>query len=369
MTAKATLTLHAGDGPDDDLRITVAVHDRDLVGHEAEFQVFVETEVHDRRAIDEDKVLYRRKLRLAGHHELGVPRAKVRAYTYSGPHLDLVLHARLVVDDSLLFDTKISERLALELGMKVPVTTDAKTLVEPPDGFLFFRNLAAIPAHNQVVTLALAVVGGLVMAVSAIVGIHDQFVPESATWLFSHYDSDGDSSSPLAAGLTGSGVVGTAVWFMIRAQLRRYMKFHLRRLPQRIRPGDRVRAASLFEGRSRVPLRGVTLRVVASNLECGQYRRGSGTSTRTVSFREPVRGVVLYEKRAMQIPAQVPLAGYFPGEVDFDRMFATLYPPFKLSSSHGVDVHWEIQLLHPEFVDQELEGPTELFAYEDFLRG
>ena len=49
-------------------------------------------------------------------------------------------------------------------------------------------------------------------------------------------------------------------------------------------------------------------------------------------------------------------------------MLATLYPPFEISNSRGLDVHWEIQLLHPEFVDQELIGPISLFAYEDFLR-
>ena len=39
-----------------------------------------------------------------------------------------------------------------------------------------------------------------------------------------------------------------------------------------------------------------------------------------------------------------------------------------VADTHGLDVHWEIQLLHPEFVDQELVGPTTPFAYEDFLR-
>ena len=104
-------------------------------------------------------------------------------------------------------------------------------------------------------------------------------------------------------------------------------------------------------------------------MECGQYVRGSGTKKRSVEFHEPARGVVLYVRKVPRIPAHAPLSAYFPGDVDFDRMFAVLYPPFMTSKTHGLDVHWEIQLLHPEFVDQELVGPTTVFAYEDFLGG
>ena len=48
-------------------------------------------------------------------------------------------------------------------------------------------------------------------------------------------------------------------------------------------------------------------------------------------------------------------------------MFAALYPLAMLGDSHGIDVRWEIQLLHADFVDQELIGPTQGLAYEDFL--
>jgi len=369
MADKATITLAAGDDPlSDDLRVTITVHDASLVGRSAEFHFVAETRVKDKRPQHKETILYRKKLTIRGSQEFLLPRARLCVYTYQGKQIDLLLHTRLEVDDGVLFDTRLSQQQALDLGIKAPVSTDAQTLVEPPDDFMFFSNLAAIPAHNRMVTLALAVVGGLVMLVSALIGAHDQFVPESATWLFSHYQSDGDSNSPLANGLAGSGAAGAAVWFAIRRQLREYMQFRLGTIPTRIRPGDTVRAASLFSGRSRVPLERVTLRVVASNMECGQYERGSGTNRRTVSFREPVRGLVLYEKRVAQIPRGVPIGGYFPGDVDFDRMFAVLYPPFKVADTHGLDVHWEIQLLHPEFVDQELVGPTTPFAYEDFLR-
>lgn len=368
MSDKATITLEAGEDPlHAHVRVKIAVHDTALVGHQAVFRLLAEARVKDKNPVHAKTVLHTETFTVQGNHEIRIPRGTLHAYTYQGVQLDLLLHTRLEVDDAVLFDTVISTQQALDLGMKAPVSGDAESIVEPADSFMFFRNLDAIPARNRVITLALAVVGGIVMLVSALIGAHDQFVPESVTWLFSHYDSDGDSNSPLAKGLAGSGAVGAAIWFLIRAQLRKYMGFHLGRIPQRIRPRDVVPAASLFSGRSRVPLRQVTLRVVASNMECGQYVRGSGTKRRTVSFREPVRGVVLYERQVTQIPAGVPIAAYFQGSVDFDRLFTTLYPPLKVSKSHGLAVHWEIQLLHPEFVDQELVGPNTPLHYEDFL--
>ena len=107
----------------------------------------------------------------------------------------------------------------------------------------------------------------------------------------------------------------------------------------------------------------------AANMEQGQYTRGSGSSTRTVSFKEPIRGVILYEQKVRLIPKRSQIRKWFEGDVDFEPMFCALYPPFMLSSSHGLSVHWEVQLIHPQFVDHELVGPGGLFFYEDFLDG
>ena len=73
--------------------------------------------------------------------------------------------------------------------------------------------------------------------------------------------------------------------------------------------------------------------------------------------------------RVERIAARAPIAPHFDGPIDFGPMFAALYPPFTVSKTHGLSVHWEVQLLHPEFVDQELAGPTDRFGYEDFLEG
>lgn len=344
------------------------VNDPDLVGHAAVFSIVATVEVKRSGGVDRSTTLHSQDFEVPnGELELRVPSGALRFYSHGGKHVDLRIHTRVEVDDAVLFDTTVSEEQLIRIGAKPRLNTRAEEIIEPGDVFRFFANLKAIPPQNQVITLGLAIVGGLVMLANAAIGVHDQFSPESATWLYSHYDSDGDGNSPLITALIGSGALGAGVWFAMRRQLRKYMKFRLGQLPERIERGAEYPVKNLFAGRARVPLEDVTLRVVACNLECGQYRERRGTRTVTVSFQEPVRGVVLYEKQLSRIPAKTPIAGLFAGRVSFDPMFAALYPPAMVGESHGMDLRWEIQLLHPEFIDQELVGPTSVMAYEDFL--
>lgn len=355
-------------GRADDLLCTIEVADRSLIGHDAKFELVAEVKVKDSRAVDAHCVLYEQVLRIdTTRLPVRIPRARVRAFSYAGSKIGLRILTRLRIADGVLLDSVLSEEQQLTVGLKPAVSTDSKALVEPKDLFDFFANLKAIPPASQLVTLVLAIVGGALLVANALVGAHDQFVPEAQTWLYSQRDSDGDGQLPLVNALMASGALGAALWAAMRRQLRKYMQFHLSPNPGRIRRGSKVRAAALFGGSSRVPLENATLRIVAANMECGQYRRGSGTKERTVSFKEPARGVILYEKRVPLILKGMPLSRYFDDAVDFDPMFRALYPPFMVSGSHGLNVHWEVQLLHPAFVDQELVGPAGLFEYEDFL--
>ena len=321
----------------------VRVNDPELVGHDAEFSLVAEVEVKRGSGIDSSQTLHSQAFRVAaGVTDFVIPAGKLRFYSYAGKHVELRLHTRVRVDDGFVFDTTVSEEQLIRIGGKPRLNTDAGEIIEPGDAFRFFANLKAIPPQNQVITLALAVVGGLVMLVNAVIGVHDQFSPEAATWLYSHYDSDGDSNSPLFAALAGSGALGAGIWFLMRGQLRKYMQFRLAQVLAPIARGTDYRVSDLVAGRARVPLEDVTLRIVACNLECGEYRERRGTETVTVSFREPVRGVVLYEKTVDRIPAKVPIADYFRDRLCFDPMFAALYPPAMLGGSHGVDVRWEV---------------------------
>lgn len=346
----------------------VEVHDRTLLGHAAELRVRRRVRVHDERPVDSSDVVLRRTLpSLAETNEIEIHRASLQAYSYRGTRIDVEIHSELEIDDGVLFDTAITEQEELLLAGKPEISSDARGIVQPSDAFNFATNFNAIPPANRFIT-ALLLLGGLVaIALNSWVGFHDQFSPAGLTWVYDHIDSDGDSESPLVKSLMASGALGAAVWFAIRRQLRKYMTFEICNLPARVRRSAVLRAAAVLRGRSRVELRDVRLRVVACNMEKGQYKRGHGTKERTVSFSEAVRAVVLYDQHISAIPGGVPVERYFDGEIDFEPMFSALYPPQRVGSSHGLDIYWEVQLIHDELVDQELVGPVDCFAWNDFL--
>jgi hypothetical protein len=351
------------------VRCTISVRDTTLLGHRAELSLVRRVVVHDDRPVNSgDEVVLRRKIdRLEMQTSFDLHRANLQVFSYNGAKIDVEIHSRLQIDDGILFDTTISEEEVITFSPRPAVSEDAKGLVEPKDAFQFMKNLKAIAPMDQLTTMSLVLLGALVIAVNSYVGIHDQFVPEPMVWFYDHRDSDGDSEPPLQKSLMSSGVLGGALWLAMKKRLRKYMTLELHGVPARICRSDRLPAGALLRGRSRVRLENVILRVVACNMELGQYTRGSGTKKRTVSFKEPVRAVVLYDQFIPAIPAGVPVETYFDGEIDFEPMFRSLYPPQLVGKKHGLALYWEVQLIHDEFVDQEIVGPIECFPWKDFL--
>jgi hypothetical protein len=325
--------------------------------------------VRDERPVNSsDDVVLRRKIeRLEMQTGFDLHRASLQVFSYDGAKISVEIRSHLKIDDGLLFDTTISKEEVITFAPRPAVSGDAKGLIEPKDTFQFMKNLKAIAPMDQVTTAALALLGALVIAINSWVGIHDQFAPEPMVWFYDHRDSDGDSELPLQKSLMASGALGAAIWLAMKKQLRKYMTLELHGVPARICRTDKLHASTLLRGRSRVHLENVTLRVVACNMELGQYTRGSGTKKRTVSFKEPVRAVVLYEQFIPSIPADVPVESYFDGDIDFEPMFRALYPPQMVGKKHGLALYWEVQLIHDEFVDQEIVGPIECFPWKDFL--
>jgi len=345
----------------------VEVDDPELLGHEAELTLTLRVEVLDSRPVHGERELFQKTFQLdRPRTEIRLPADALRCYTYQGSEIELEVHAALKVDDSLLFDTKVSQEQTLTVPDRPALRTDAEELIEPDDAFDFLENFQAIPAKSRGIVAVLAAVAFVLIAVNTLLGVHDQFSPEGQTYFYSHRDGDGDSQSPLFNSLAGSGVAGALVWAAMRRQLRKYMTFALT-FEGPINRFSVVPAGSLVRGVARCPLDDVTVRVVAANREKGQYRRGSGSNVRTVSFSKPVRAVKLYEQHIRHLPAGMPIESHLDGEVRFEPMFAALYPPLETDPSHGMDVVWEVQLLHPDFVDQELSGDTGSLRYEDFL--
>ena len=331
----------------------------ELIGHDATLSLRLKVDVKRSGGVDTTTPLFETALKVTGPL-VRVPVATLSAplYRYQGQSIDIGVVARLCVDDGVIFDTTLEAPLDMPERTLDSGAAKSAAWIEPPDQYSIAVNLRALSPKDRLIAKVLLGIAGLVGGGNAVVGIHDEFVPESQILWYDHRGSDG-SESPAMKSLAGSGLLGAGLWIAIRARLRRYM--HIAFAPQVSTPrrGERRPARSLVRGESRVPLERSTLRVVAANRELGQYREKSGKETKTRNFQTPVQAVVLYEQFLPHVPAGSSLSEHLDGDVDFEPIFTELLPPLLISNTHGIDVVWEVQLLHPDFVDQEVIGPTE----------
>ncbi len=364
--SKATLSVRT---EEQRLICVIEVLDHDLLGKPAKLKLVRQVDVTESRGIrSSDEIGIADIAELTTRYEIEVPRESLKVFTYRGKGISIRIDIRLVIDDGVILDTTIDESIEMSLGTKPSVSDSAQVLVEPEDAFCFVTNFKAIPHINRLITIVLVCVGVIVIAVNSWIGWHDENVPAGNTYFYRKYDSDGDKRSPLVKSLMASGTVGAMIAAAIRTQLQKYMRFDVKRLPDTIRFDDRIPVRDLITGRSHIPLSDIAVRIVACNFEKGQYKRGTGSQERTVSFNLPVRAVLLYEKKIEFVPPKKAVEDYLDGEIDFSSMFRALYPPQNVSSTHGLTVHWEVQLIHHELVDQEIVCPSEIFRWEDFRK-
>jgi hypothetical protein len=360
------------EGEGRELRLVVDVTEEKLAGKKAEFRLVQHVKVKRSSPVHKSRALGEREFTLRpGRQEFELPALPRDAYTYQGEDIDIALRGILEVDDGVFFDTELSlelDRLAA-LPPRARAAADNKEVHSPKDTFDFIANLRAIPAKARLVVIWLMLVAGPIIAVNALVGARDQFVPDSQVWFYDHSGDDG-SESPIMKALAGSGGLGLVVWLAIRAQLKKYMSFEAQ-LPQgRLRRGGQCAPAEVFKGTPRVALEEAMVRLVAYNREHGQYTKQekSGNSTKTVtkSFTTEARGVVLYECVLPLVPAQMAVEEFLSGDIRFDPVFDALFPPMMIGDSHGLSVQLEAQLLHPDFVDHDVELPAAGLEVEHF---
>jgi hypothetical protein len=342
----------------------IQVHDQALLGRSAHIHVIQHGETLRSGGHQNEELLSKTKFVIRQTKErIVLPGAK--AYSYQSPQIAITIKAKLVIDDGVFFDTKIEQACKLPLPRTDPREHDTQGMVEPSDQYSFKENLKAIPVHNRLIALFLAGVGGLVIALNVLVGTHDQFTATERSWFYDQSNSKGESESPLMKALAGSGGLAAVLWLAVQSQLRRYAKLQLN-TPKRITRDTKLAASQLISGSARVPLEGARIRIVAYNNEFGRYTKGSGKDRKTQTFRNPIRSICLFDQLIEHLPARSPINSVLQGDIYFDLAFDTLYPPVSLGDAAGIELEWELQLLHAKFVDHEVSAKSDLWVIDDF---
>ena len=352
--------LHLSIRPDVDFRPTFFIVDLKItnpkmMGKKAEFKLDLASDVHDSSAVNDAKNLYAHNFTVdRTEYQLKIPTDSFDCFTYKGTHASIVLRANLKVDDAwILKDSEVSRTAQLKLvDARTGGGGDASAEIDPFDKVQFSKNFNALSSDRKLAFVLLS----LFCVIAGVWG-------SIAIWKLRGSDEPGGA----IVGIIVLIVVVCVLWVWFKnKQFKSYMKVALQPMPA-ITRNTRLQISRLISGKSEVDLKNMTLRVVACNMEKGQYVRGSGSNRRTVSFEEPVRPIILYSEKVSRIPSGQELGGHFPGEVDFGPIFKTLYPPLEISETHGLAVYWEVQLLHDEFIDHELKGPADRVEVTDFF--
>lgn len=368
------IKIHPKTLADGGLEFEISIEDQSLFGKKATVSVKREVFVKDSRPVHETVDLNTFTFTVSASQIFSVPAAIMKkasgSFPYSGSKIKIQTFAEVKITTALFFNSttkfSLSNNISGELPKRAKVKNNAKQLIDPKDSFHFFKNLSSIPTENKIATILLLLFGGALIIFNLIIGYHDQMAPEHMTWLYSHYDSDGDKSSPIIKALTGCGTIAAIVWVAMIKQLQKYMAFHFRSRISKVNRESTINIGKLVTGRSRVDLIDPVLRVVACNMEKGKYVRGYGSNRRTVSFSHPNRAVLLYSRKIPIIPKGAPIHNYFNEEFSFKPMFQALYPRQMISQSHGLDLVWEVQLIVGDLVDQELIGNRGVFIQKEF---
>ena len=329
-----------------------------MIGKKAEFTLDLASDVHDSDPVNDETNLYTDKFVVdRTEYELEIPTDSFECFTYKGTHASIVLRANLKVDDAwILRDSQVSRTTQFKLvdARSGSRGGDATGVIDPFDTVQFGKNFDALSSEKKMGFILMSLFCGLGLL--------------GGSWLIWGNLSQSEDGVVISVVLNIILLVAmVCLWVWQKDSFfKSYMSVSLRPISA-ITRSTCLPISQLVSGKSKIDLKNMTLRVVACNVEKGQYIRGSGTDRRTVSFQEPVRPIILYSERVGHIPARQEIGNHFPGEVDFGPMFKALYPPLEISEKHGLAIYWEVQLLHDEFIDHELEGPSDSIEVTDFF--
>ena len=380
------ITLHVVRDDQDRVACRIATGDAAAPGP-ADLRIVARMEVRHERGIPEETTLHTRRLALgAGTQDVPLP-SHLAAFEYHGREIALRLSLRLTDGKGkLLAETRLRDEESGLLAPRPKLAESPEALMNPEDKYSFFANLRALPLQSQLVVAAVGFGLWILAAVNVFVGARDQWVAEPPLTQMERFNlqiqgrqdelnrprvkpylyGKGTRRVPIIDATQNSIMISLLAWFLVRQRLPRYGDFHLFLLLPPLRRGTRVPARRLVRGRSHVDLFDLTVRVVAANVECWKRKAGGGEKT-DKEIRTPVRAVRLYERNVSYVPAGSSIGEFLKDDVDFTPMFRALYPPLTVSSTHGLELAWQVQLLHPEFVDQVLPGPTSTLRFRDFL--
>jgi len=345
------------------------VNDYEIIWKEAKFRFVLRCMVKTGSPVNYVKDLYLKEFIVSDSMEtIIIDFNEKDIYTYIWEIINIDFFMELKINDSIFIDTKIEKSIKNQIVTRPEISKNSANLLTPYDRFNFYKNLEVIAPEQRLFVIWLVFLWVWAIILNTILWIHDQLNPD--TIFYSHVNSDWESQSPLLNSIWNSWALWAWIYVMIKQQLKKYMTFFLKDTSNFWVFWKKYNVSDLIWWESKIDLENVTFNIVAWNIEKWQHKvsRWSWKNRRTVveEISHPVRAVNLFTKQIDYIPKNTDISDYIKWEFSFDDMYKSLYPIQMLNNTHGIDVEWNIQLIHNDLVDQTLKWPKSIFDNKVF---
>lgn len=340
----------------------------DLIHKNGTFQLYCIVETKDDRAVNYEKKIGSQKFTFSkeGPVIIDIPKDRSNLYLYNGRDINIILQVHLHIETERGTEIVKQQHREFTGSTKIPEVKSIQHVIEPYDSVNLFKNLIAIGGQRSFLSLLMLVAIAVLIIGNTMIGIHDQFAPEADAIIYK-IDRTSRYGHPILISGGISYLVGFIAMSTFQKQLYKYVTLRFKSGQGKISPNTKYCLKKIITGKSRVTLKNVKFRVIAANFEHGACRRGTGKEKKLVRIQTPLHGFILFEEQVPIIPANTPIEDQLSNKTfTFNRVFEQLYPALMIYDYAGIDLRWEVQMLHNDLVDIELVGDRNIFKQDDF---
>lgn len=130
----------------------------DLFLKEAKVHLILKVLVKDSRPVNSSRIISSKEFTIdSNSHSIHI-NIEEPFYYYSGEKIQIVPEIKVIINDSIFFDTKISKKVTKELSRPPKVSENPKKVLNPKDTFEWLYNISCISHRDKVIVAVLMIV-------------------------------------------------------------------------------------------------------------------------------------------------------------------------------------------------------------------
>lgn len=396
MTERYQLNWQGWDKASQSYPVIFNCQDKELIGKEAQLYVvttatpftkpeFVSTDErfkaagNDLEIKPEEFIRYKKKFVIGEQVKLELSTKKIKGFNYEGQFLHLKNTIRVVMNKQLLAEIPIQNGSESQIFRKTECLTKRSSdkdafsdeYTKSKDKTNVFLIWQALDPRLKFQMLAVPLLYFFSLGVSLVL-LKNAYYGE-AHWILE--ENEAVSMVIFYVMLSVAIIPLMGLWFK-NMLLSPNTSLKLKTLSSRLSRASQLNPSNLFQGKSEVDLKNITLQIVAVQVEKYPYAYGelefedednSDDVPETYVREERTRYLKLYSKTIELIPKNQLIQSFFKDDINLEQLFDELYPPSFCSKTTGIDLHLDIQLISPYLADIKKTMKGLKFEEKDFF--